>query len=550
MRIHLSAALLFVTATLLAQETSPLHASAQEEFTKAVFFGKKFADMKDYAAAYDQFAKADALVPDQAGVLYNMAVLLAKAGRYSEAQGKVDRYMQLFPAGAEKALMAKLQLELDFQRELQKKRQADQSYVELFNRGKFLYTRNDLHGALKAFQEAEQQRSGDAAAVFNEAVVLERLGELMKANERFHRYLELETDAELEASTEQRLFALENEIEDMKTKIVCPFCGFKLPAGAAWCPHCWHGPYLTSSAVWNTRPCVDGASATRATYFGDNRFNRNDSLSCLFPNGTAADSLRYTPARQRAIQDARKAEGWTYNGDIIEGWSDKEGQQVRYVQVADYLEKIAARNSGEILLYAAHSGGPGIWLLDREDMIIDGQKYTVRRTFDAANHIVHEDVQYQNAAACNHLISMSADYAYQNDALVSVKLAGGYDGFPAEGSPRVDWAGTVAYAYDPSARVVKEDLAITSWNKTYKQKPYGAIRGEVSKLYVSMRPNRPIENLPRLGDLCGTAGSTLLGNRIDLRPFYAMSPNLAIQLPFGVTRATVSFTYPDSFRAR
>ncbi len=80
-----------------------------EEFTKAVFFGRKFFEMKDYASAYDQFAKADALQPDNPGVLYDMAVLLAKSSRYSEAQTKVDRYLQLFPAGTEKPLVSKLE---------------------------------------------------------------------------------------------------------------------------------------------------------------------------------------------------------------------------------------------------------------------------------------------------------------------------------------------------------------------------------------------------------------------------------------------------------
>jgi len=288
----------FANVLLFAFAVSAFAQNAHEEFTKAVFFGRKFFELKEYASAYEQFAKADALEPNQPGVLYNMAVLLAKSGKFSDAQRIVDRYLQLFPNGAEKALIARLQLELDFQRELQKKRQGDQSYAELFNRGKFLYTRNDLPGALKAFQSAEQQRLGDAAVIYNEAVVYERIGDFAKANERFHRYLDLETDADLKSAATQRIFALEADIEDMKTKIVCPFCGFKLPRGAAWCPHCWHGPYF-NSAVWNTRPCADGASATRATYFADNRFSRNDSLSCLFPNGTVADSLRYTPARQR-----------------------------------------------------------------------------------------------------------------------------------------------------------------------------------------------------------------------------------------------------------
>jgi hypothetical protein len=36
----------------------------------------------------------------------------------------------------------------------------------------------------------------------------------------------------------------------------------------------------------------------------------------------------------------------------------------------------------------------------------------------------------------------------------------------------------------------------------------------------------------------------MLGNPIDLRPFYAITPNLAMVLGTGITRATVTFTYP------
>src|SRR5262249_14297231 len=82
------AALLLATTALAQEAAMP----ASEEFTKAVFFGKKFAEMKDYASAVQQFAKADALQPDQPQVLYNLALLLAKAGRFSESQAKVDRY--------------------------------------------------------------------------------------------------------------------------------------------------------------------------------------------------------------------------------------------------------------------------------------------------------------------------------------------------------------------------------------------------------------------------------------------------------------------------
>jgi len=524
-------------------QTPPASDPHPEEFAKAVFFGKKFAYMKDYTSAYEQFAKADALQPDNPAVLYDMAAILAKAGRYSEAQTKVDRYLQLFPNGAERPTVAKLQLELEFQRELQKKRQADEAYAETFNRGKFLYAKNDYDAALKLFQEAEQQRPNDAAAVYNEAVIYEKLGDLAKAADRYHRYSELETDPDAKAPIEQRLLVIESELEDMKTKIVCPFCGLKLPAGTTWCHRCWHGPYLTSSAIWGSRPCADGATATRATYFADGRFAKNDTLPCMF-NGPLREALRYSPSRQHAIQDARKAEGWTYSGDVIQGLADR----VKYVQGADYLEKVIANNTGEALEYAAHAAGDGTWLLDREDMIIDGQKYTARYTFDANNRVAQETVDYQNAAACNHLISMTADYTYGSDALQSVKIHGGYDGFVAEGSPRVDWDAGVAYTYDANGRLTKEDLTLNSLTKTYAQKPSGPWRDEVAKLYTSMRAKRPVENVMRTGDLCGTNGNLFLGNAVDLRPFYLMSPSAAMQLPFGVTKATVTFTYPDAYR--
>lgn len=523
---------------------------ATDEFSKAVFFGKKFFDMKDYAAAYQQFAKADALQADNPAVLYDMALLLAKAGRYSEATTKLDRYNQLYPNGAEKAVVAKLQLELEFQRELQKKRQADQDYSEMFTRGRFLYAKNDLEAALKLFQDAEQKRPNDPAAVYNEAVIFEKLGDYAKAVDRYHRYEELDADADQKGATDQHVLMLDSELTEMRTKIVCAFCGLRLPIGATWCPRCWHGPYLTSSAVWNSRPCAEGASATRATFYADDRFAKNDTLPCMYA-GTMLEALRYTPAKQRAIQDARKAEGWTYNGDIIQGWRDKNGNEIRYLQGPDYLERVISPNGGEILNYAAHKAGDtGIDLLDREDVIVDNQKYTSRYTFDANNRVAQQQVDYQNAAGCNHLISMTADYVYEGDTLTAAKIKGGYEGFVVEGSPRVDWVANVAFTYDASGRLAKEDLALASMTKMYTKKPHGNTRDEISHLYPSMRVNRPIENVARTGDLCGTNGNLLLGNPIDLRPFYALSPNVAFLVPYGVAKANVTFTYPESFKIR
>jgi len=536
-----------------SQLSSPAAASAlmpsSEEFVKAVFFGKKFADMKDYPTAYQQFAKADALQPDVPAVLYNMGVLLARTGRYSEAQAKVDRYNQLYPAGAEKTLVARLQLELEFEREVQKKRQADEDYTGIFTRARFLYGKGDLPAALTLFKDAEQQRPTDPAAVFNQGVVYEKLGDLAKASERFHRYEELEPDATAKSSADQRLLGIESEISDMATKIVCAFCGWRLPIGAMWCPHCWHGPYLTSSAPWNSRPCNDGATATRAMYYADNRFAKNDSLPCLF-NGTMLEALRYTPARQKQVQDARKAEGWTYAGDVIQSWRDRQGTEIRYVQGAEYLEKIVSPSGGDVLSFAAHRAGDGVWLLDREDLSIDGQKYTSRYTFDAQNRIAQQQVVYQNAAACNDVITMTAVPVYANDQLSSVKFHGGYTGTVVQGSPHVDWDATVVNSYDPNGRLTREELVVTSMTKTYAERPYGAERQEIPTLYPDMRVRKPIDHILNLGDRCGTAGTTILANFIDLRPFYAFSPSMPVVLTSGVTRSVVSFTYPDAYRVR
>jgi hypothetical protein len=54
----------------------------------------------------------------------------------------------------------------------------------------------------------------------------------------------------------------------------------------------------------------------------------------------------------------------------------------------------------------------------------------------------------------------------------------------------------------------------------------------------------------RVGDLCATSGTLNLGNAVDLRPFYAMSPNLAIALQNGITKAVVTFTYPDGYSVK
>jgi tetratricopeptide (TPR) repeat protein len=521
--------LFFITAGLFAQE---------DDFTRSVFFGKKFADMGDYASAVEQYTKADAAKPDQPAVLYNLAVVLARAGRYAEAQVKADRYIELFPEGAERANVGRLQLELEFQRELQKKRQADQEYADLFNRAKFSYGRGELAEALRIYEQAAQIRPNDAAAVYNQGLVLEKQGDYTKAIERFRRYSELEGDLEKKAYIDERVFALQRELDDRATKIVCGFCGRKLSSGATWCERCWHGPYVVTSPVWNSRACAEGASATRATYFADGRFSRNDVLPCLWKGGSMHESLRWSAAKQREIQNARKAEGWTYAGDVLQG-----NKELRFVQGPQYLEKITATSGGEILTYVAHEHGQGMWLLDREDLVVDATRYTNRYSFNESGRITQQRVDYQNTAACNHLVSMTADYAYDGEALMSASITSAYEGFPAEGSPSSNWTATVTYAYDATGRLSSEELNVTSQSKTYNIKPHGELRDEVNRLYPTMRLKKSIEGLQRTGDLCTASGAAALANPIDLRPFYTLSPNLNLQLPMGVAKAVVTFTY-------
>jgi tetratricopeptide (TPR) repeat protein len=391
-------------------------AQPDDDFAKA---DRLFA-AKDYTGAYAQLAKVERDQPDAPALLYDMALALAKAGRFTEAQSRLDRYEQLYPDGAEKPLAAKLRVELDFQRELQKKREVEQQYTELFSRGRFLYEKGDLDAALRLFQDAEQQRPNDPAAVFNQAVIFESRGDAGKAEERFHRYAELGGES------------MERRVGDLKSKVLCPFCGLRLGQGATWCPRCWH---------------------------------------------LARNAPRYTPPRQRQIQEARKREGWTYDGEVLTGRGLEQGP--------DYLLRAG------VMAYQAHNAGE-VWLLDREDVVIDGELYTSRYAFDAQNHIARQDVTTVNGAACHHLIAMTWD---------GTAIKGGYDGFAAEGAPHVEW-------------VLLND-SVPSIIKEYTQKPFGALREEIAALYPSMRIKQPMKVV---NDYCAKG----LENKIDVRAFYAV----------------------------
>lgn len=528
-------ALASIALRLGAQET----AAQSEEFKKAMYFAKSFFEMSQFADAYEYFVRADAIQPDQPTVLYDMALVLAKTGRYSEAQVKVDRYKQLYPAGAERSLVDQLQLKLEFQRELQRKRQENQEYTDLFTKGRFLYGKNDLDAALKLFQEAEQRRASEPAALYDQGLVYEKLGDFARAAERYRRYLELETDSEQKGTLDQHIVNLEGELEEMGTKLVCSFCGHRIERGATWCHRCWHGPYTTAPA--SAQACVPGSSATRALFFAGDRFFRNETLSCVV-GGPIGEALRYSPSRQRSIQDARKAEGWIFNGEIIQGWRGRDGEEIRYAQGAEYLERIDSPATGEILTFSAHKLGTQ-WALDREETLIDGQKFVSRYTFDGNGHIQQQEVEFQNASGCNHLVSMTADFTWQGDRMTAATIRGGYDGFVTEGSPRTDWQVNVVNAFDDAGRIAKEDLVVATFTKTYAAKPQGPERDVVNTLYPSMRVRKPMTDMIRTGDLCGVSNGRTLSNAIDLRPFMVAMPDLAMALPNGVAHVTVTHVY-------
>jgi tetratricopeptide (TPR) repeat protein len=524
--------------------TRPATPEEKGEFEKLVLFGKRFSEIGDYRAAWEKFDAADRIFSDQPGVLFNLSVLLIRLGRFSEAQAKVNRYQSHFPEGEEIARIKMLQLELDFQRELEKRQQETKGYVELFNRGRYEMANGQFSSALRIFDEAGQKKPNDSAVSYNQALSFERLGEFGKASEHFRRYLELATGAANKNEIDQRLFRLESELNDMQSMFVCSFCGHKLPLGTTWCHRCWHGPYLFGSPQWNSRPCSVGAAATRTTFYQDGRFGGNEELACTVKGGLMKDALRYTPVKRMAIQNARRAEGWTYENDLLT--EKKIGSEVviRLDQGTDYLERLRALGSGDVLSYEAAREGSQ-WLLQKEDIVFDGIEFVKTYTY-AGTRFSRESVTYQNKAACDHVISMTATYQYNAERLASVQFGGGYTGFKTEGLPVVEWSGKLVFSYDDKGRVEKEEFTVDSFTKNYTEKPASETRKLVKEIYPSFRPSKPMDVI-RSGDLCGMAGNRRLGNQIDLRPFYTISPSFPTLLPFGTQRMTIDYTYPDDY---
>ncbi len=532
-------------------ESRPATAEERDEFSRAIVFGKRFSDIGDTKGALENYLRADSIFPDQPGVLYNLAILMVKEGRYADAHARVERYLALYPEGAEIENLKGLQLELDFQKEVEKRQQDTKNYVELFNRGRYHLSRGEYEQALRIFDEVAQKQPTDPAVAFNQALAWEQTGDFVRATENLRRYLALTPSPADKNEVDQKLFRLEAEITDMRTKFVCPFCGLKLENGSTWCHRCWHGPYLFDEPHWNSRPCAVGASATRTLFYLDGRFGGNEVLSCNIKSGRFGEPLSYTPSKQKAIRDARKAEGWTYQGDYLVEKKVGEQKVIVLEQGPDVLDRLLAPASGDVFSFLPEKSGEGRWNLASEDLVVDGVPYTKRYTYDASGRIAKETVSYQNRGACDHLIDMTAEYVWgEGSVLGSVRFAGGYTGLPVEGSPTVAWAGTLGFTYDPKGRLSREEFVLSSFTKTYADKPRERqFRDDVKDFYPTLKWKKPFD-IMRTGDFCGTAGTQRLSNRIDLRPFYTVSPSLPTLLPAGVAKMTVDYTYPESFGGR
>ena len=112
-----------------------------------------------------------------------------------------------------------------------------------------------------------------------------------------------------------------------------------------------------------------------------------------------------------------------------------------------------------------------------------------------------------------------------------MKINGGYEGFRAEGSPKTDWQATVAYTYDAERAWRRKSSRSPSFTKTYEQKPYGALRDDINSSTPHARPKRPIENVPRTGDLCAHRPAPRSSATRSTCARSTRSPNLAIVLP-------------------
>jgi hypothetical protein len=433
-----------------------------------------------------------------------------------------------------------LQRELQFGIEVRRREQQDTEYKTLFSRARALSDKNLSREALDAFHQAEQVNGDDPALYYNEAVLNEQAGDLENALRLYKRYLQ--SNPANAPALQARLIDLEREIGYTRTKLLCPFCGAILPAGSRWCHRCWHGPYDVTSAAWNARACDARVSVTRSFQDVNGKATRSEPVACAYPGATMSEFLQYSQTRRAAVLDARTSDGWTFTSGGLLGSRRSAGEDLA-LQEGDYLQRIENRVTGEISSYHAHATTDGIWLLDTQPFPAGDQLFQIDRTFDNDGRVQREDVTYESAA-CRHVVTVSASYTYTGDAVTAARFTGGYEGYRVEGFPQVRWEATLSRSFDSGSRLVHEDLAVTSFQKLWTGKPQGTVSDEVRRYYTTLKVRKPTD-IRALGDICAVGGAGVIEEAIDLRPFFIVSPAVAVRLAHGDARVVVDYVYSE-----
>jgi tetratricopeptide (TPR) repeat protein len=512
----------------------------REEFDTAFDFARRFFEAGDFPAALTFFENADGFIRDQPAVLFNTALVLVRLGRYDQAQQRLDRYLQLHSQSPHTDAVKKLQREIQFAVEVEKRERQDSEYRLAFNRARLLNGKGLPKESLDAFRDAERLNPSDPPLLFNMAALYEAGGDLERAVPLYKRYVA--TSPPNRSEVEQKLFDLESEIVDKRTRIMCPFCGEKLPAGAHWCHRCWHGPYDDDGVSLDARACEARTAVTRTASDITGKVRERETLGCLYPGSSMRDLVQYGGQRQHATWKQRESEGWGRDAGTIVSYA-RAGTPVLRLDQTTRLSAVELLPAGEVLPFTSHQTPDGIWLLDREPYAVADQRFDKTYTYDDESRIASEKVTYESAQ-CRHVVAFTASYAYGEYGLTSAVIRGGYDGYQVEGAPHVQWEATVSRTFDPAGRLGKEELLIVSHQKTWLAKPSGPIGAEVRPIYTAgLKPKRPTD-IRAIGDLCGRSGAERLAEPIDLRALYTLSPALAMRVAPGVTRVAVDYVYP------
>jgi len=393
---------------------------------------------------------------------------------------------------------------------------------------------------LDAFHQAEQVNSDDPALYFNEAVLTEKVGDLESALRLYKRYLQ--SNPANAPALQARLIDLEHEIGYTRTKLLCPYCGAILPAGARWCHRCWHGPYDVTSAAWNARACDAHVTVTRSFQDANGKTRKSEPVSCAYAGVTMSDYLQYSQPRRAAVLEARTGEGWEFTKDGLLASRRSAGEEIA-LHEGDYLQRVDNLITGEVSSYRAHATTDGIWLLDSQPYSAGDQAFVIDRTFDNEGRVQREEVTYESAA-CHHVVTVSASYTYTGDSVTAARFSGGYDGYRVEGFPQVHWEATLSRSFDAASRLTREDFSVTSFQKLWTAKPQGGVSDEVRRYYTALKVRKPTD-IRGVGDVCALGASGIVDEAIDLRPFFVVSPAVAVRLDRGDTRVVVDYAYGD-----